>query len=73
MYSIEDSVKQLIDLATKPLHLFTRMIYIAHNVNAFDAQFILRHFAMRNGGCEMPSIILNNTNISNNNRSYYIS
>jgi len=57
----QDPVKQLVDLATKPLHLFT--ICIAHNAKAFNVQFILRHFAMRNGRCEMPSIILNGTNI----------
>jgi len=59
----QDPVKQLVDLATKPLHLFTRTICITHNAKAFDAQFILRHFTMRNGRYEMSSIILNGTNI----------
>ncbi|XP_039311046.1 uncharacterized protein LOC105202996 isoform X3 [Solenopsis invicta] len=59
----QDSVKQLVDLATKPLRSFSRTICIAHNAKVFDAQFILRHFATRGGVNEMPSIILNSTNI----------
>lgn len=59
----QDPVKQLVDLATKPLHLFSRTICIAHNAKAFDAQFILRYFATNGDVNEMPSIILNGTNI----------
>lgn len=59
----QDPVKQLVDLATKPLHSFNRTICIAHNAKAFDAQFILRYFATRSVANEMPSIILNGTNI----------
>ncbi|XP_036150650.1 uncharacterized protein LOC118648443, partial [Monomorium pharaonis] len=59
----QDPVKQFVDLATKPLRSFKRTICIAHNAKAFDAQFILRYFATRGSMNEMPSIILNGTNI----------
>ncbi|XP_036144598.1 uncharacterized protein LOC118646236 [Monomorium pharaonis] len=60
----DDPVKQFVDFVTRPTKCFKRIVCIAHNAKAFDAQFILKHIIERTEMTEKPELILNGTKIT---------
>ncbi|XP_011859145.1 PREDICTED: uncharacterized protein LOC105556661 [Vollenhovia emeryi] len=58
-----DPVKQFVDFATRTTKYFKKIICIAHNAKAFDAQFILKHLVEDAKTREEPRVILNGTKI----------
>ena len=58
----EAPVPKLIELCTRDKTNFSKIICIAHNARAFDAQFILRELAEHSSQV-LPSIILSGQNI----------
>jgi len=59
----DDPVKQFVDFATRTTKCFHRIICIAHNAKAFDAQFILKYIVEKSNITEQPRVILNGTKI----------
>jgi len=59
----DDPVKQFVDFATRTTKCFHRIICIAHNAKAFDAQFILKYIVEKSKIMEEPRVILNGTKI----------
>lgn len=57
-----DPVKQFIDFATRTIKCFKQIIYIAHNVKAFDVQFIYSILLKISNNLE-SKLILNGTKI----------
>ncbi|KYQ50354.1 putative DNA polymerase [Trachymyrmex zeteki] len=57
-----DPVGEFVECVTRPTKNFTRIICIAHNAKAFDAQFIFRFIVGNHSGLE-PKVILNGTKI----------
>ncbi|KYN17055.1 hypothetical protein ALC57_10675 [Trachymyrmex cornetzi] len=58
-----DPVKEFVDFATRTSKYFNKIICIAHNAKAFDAQFILKYIVEQSGIIQEPRIILNGTKI----------
>jgi len=58
-----DPVKQFVNFATRTTKCFHRIICIAHNAKAFDAQFILKYIVEKSKITEEPRVILNGTKI----------
>jgi len=59
----DDPVKQFVDFATRMTKCFHRIICIAYNAKAFDAQFILKYIIEKSKIIEEPRMILNGTKI----------
>ncbi|XP_011684671.1 PREDICTED: uncharacterized protein LOC105448010, partial [Wasmannia auropunctata] len=57
-----DPVKEFVEFVTRPTKSFNRIICIAHNAKAFDAQFILKHI-VENHSALNPRVTLNGTKI----------
>ncbi|XP_018370538.1 PREDICTED: uncharacterized protein LOC108766020 [Trachymyrmex cornetzi] len=58
-----DPVKEFVDFATRTSKYFNKIICIAHNAKAFDAQFILKYIVEQFGIIQEPRMILNGTKI----------
>jgi len=58
-----DPVKEFVDFATQTSKYFYKIICIAHNAKAFDAQFILKYLVEKSGTTEEPRVILNGKKI----------
>jgi len=59
----DDPVKQFVDFATRTTKCFHRIICIAYNAKAFDAQFILKYIVKKSKITEQLRLILNGTKI----------
>ena len=58
-----DPVKQFVDLVFAKRKTFKHIIYIAHNAQGFDSQFILKYIVESGDTHVKPSVILNGTKI----------
>jgi G:T-mismatch repair DNA endonuclease (very short patch repair protein) len=58
-----DPIKEFVDFATRKTKYFKKIICIAHNAKAFDAQFILKFLVEKSTITEEPRLILNGTKI----------
>ncbi|XP_018368310.1 PREDICTED: probable DNA polymerase [Trachymyrmex cornetzi] len=59
----DNPVKQFVELVTRTTKCFKKIICIAHNAKAFDAQFILKYLVEESEITEEPRVILNGTKI----------
>ncbi|XP_036147283.1 uncharacterized protein LOC118647134 [Monomorium pharaonis] len=59
----DDPMKQFVDFVTRSTKCFKKIICIAHNAKAFDAQFILKYLVEKTEMTEKPELILNGTKI----------
>jgi len=58
-----DPIKEFVDFATGTSKYLKKIICIAHNAKAFDAQFILKYLVEKSGITEELGMILNGTKI----------
>ena len=54
----KDPVKEFVELATRKVQNFNKIICIAHNAKSFDAQFILRYLIEEKNLKDTPEILL---------------